>query len=854
MKASEPQSRAISLWEMPPGDRASLLAQGVPVGRGRLLPDGRLRLHAAGGSEDVPMHWEPRASWPDGSVRWIFLHADLPRTGKYALFADPAGIPAGLSDAGGFATVRAHAGGFEALWNGEVLVRCTEEIPSAAGEGPGAGSGDGQPDFEVVRLEGSPLSGLYRVRGPLRGGFRSGFTVRTDSARRALEVVWRISRETAEAGFLSGRVLRFQVSALDRRSCGLSVVDGARRGPCRQVDTDDGFEVRLFEGAEPFPVAGGTSFRQRMRLWTDRDLPSSECRFLPGWLAATEVLGPVGLLPADSAGSVAPGVVAGVRAMMEQAWTLAESADPAYGGVENFGDWPLSTGQYSAGKRRAYADNEYDMPFTCLQTFAATGEARWFTLARRCAEHMADVDVRCTDGVMLYHGYGDEAEDHRTCRVPDGDMGHVWSDGLWLVHLWTGDPFLAEAAEKVTRWVVGHFQKTSLADEFAICERNVGWPLLVAAAALENGGPAVRAVARPFAESILRFLDAYTKDPDAAYEDPEMPVWWRCALHDGSKPFMMGTLSEGLERMHRLDGGDVPLRILDRLVDFIVERTFDPLRVDFQYEFNAFGPGHREIPAQQLIPLFVRGLLYSAAHRGSEALLWTAAAAFQASTWCLFDPEIRGKEIALMGRGAIPSLALLEEARARSRRTRARSHTPSGGDAVPLFEATSPTDVEIGGKGYHTDAAWVEAIYRAASDDAPSHLNRQAFFHASDRPFEHSSLTLLCFYDRIQTRFHDADGRLAGSLDAFVPVSFFQRSSGAHVLRVDYRAPGTAVLSIDGKVVDRTDLDRPLSGAFHRIRVGSRPGNWKVDGSVKVRAGFGPAMEPAREPENGDAR
>jgi hypothetical protein len=527
--------------------------------------------------------------------------------------------------------------------------------------------------------------------------------------------------------------------------------------------------------------------------------------------------------------------------MMEQAWELAESDDPAYAGVENFGDWPLAAGQYDAGKRRAYADNEYDMPYTCLQTFVATGETRWFTLARRCAEHMADVDVRCTDGAMLYHGYGEEAEDHRTRRVAKGDMGHVWSDGLWLVHLWTGDPFLREAAEKVTGWVLEHFHKVSLADEFAICERNVGWPLLVAAAALENGGAAVRATVRPFADEVLRFLDTYTKDPDAAYEDPAMPVWWRCAMHDGSKPFMMGMLAEGLERMHRLYGGDEPLRILDRLVDFIVDRTFDPLRVDFQYEFNAFGPGHREIPAQQLIPLFVRGILYSAAHRGSDSLLRTGASALQASAWCLFDPEIRGKEIALMGRGAIPSLALLEEARTRALQKREIHHPPSGGGSVFLFEAASPEDRVFDGNGCFSDAGWVEATYLAGSDDLPSHLNRQAFFHASDEPFEHSSFTLLCFYDRIQARFHDADGLLVGSLDAFVQAAFFQRSSGAHVLLVEYRAPGTAVLSVDGRVVDRTDLDRPLSGAFRRIRVGSRPGNWTVDGTVRVRAGFGEA-------------
>ncbi|MCK5119905.1 MAG: hypothetical protein KAQ78_09980, partial [Candidatus Latescibacteria bacterium] len=54
----------------------ALLTAGVPFGRGELLKGGGLRLAFDG--EDLPLWWEERAFWPDGSVKWIFLHTRVP--------------------------------------------------------------------------------------------------------------------------------------------------------------------------------------------------------------------------------------------------------------------------------------------------------------------------------------------------------------------------------------------------------------------------------------------------------------------------------------------------------------------------------------------------------------------------------------------------------------------------------------------------------------------------------------------------------------------------------------------------------------------------------------------------------
>lgn len=59
-------------------------------------------------------------------------------------------------------------------------------------------------------------------------------------------------------------------------------------------------------------------------------------------------------------------------------------------------------------------------------------------------------------------------------------------------------------------------------------------------------------------------------------------------------------------------------------------------------------------------------------------------------------------------------------------------------------------------------------------------------------------------------------------------------------MRVTWKAPGEAVLYIDGEEVDRRRLDRPVGGKFTRLHIGHKPGNWRALGKVEIhRLRFG---------------
>ena len=40
--------------------------------------------------------------------------------------------------------------------------------------------------------------------------------------------------------------------------------------------------------------------------------------------------------------------------------------------------------------------------------------------------------------------------------------------------------------------------------------------------------------------------------------------------------------------------------------------------------------------------------------------------------------------------------------------------------------------------------------------------------------------------------------------------------------------------SINGKEVDRRELDRPLGGKFTRLHIGHKPGNWRTLARIKM--------------------
>ncbi len=853
-----------SVWQVK--RNGSLLAvSGIPSAAGDILPGDRLSAVSLPGGEELPIWWEARSYWKDGSIRWLFLHVVLRdetsgiRLTRYGP-GDPADEGTGERSSSRMRTVfppfgiRENEDGFTASFERgpsyDISHTADTSLPGC--EGP----------YRIELLEDSPFAPLYRLRKSGEGCVCSDLLVRADRTCSALAIVCRDSLHSAcpvrVRGFhLDARVLQASgehsedpdAEGLPEKSRGkdddrseafgrivVTVEGGRRRTPVRilRPAADDlAWSVRWMENeCGGLELSGGISFRQTIRIGGGMDRQMSELIPDPGYVAGTGVFGPVPRLDLPEAERTATGILKGLGILLEKGRARSEKTDPPEEGLLHDGDWQLQPGQYGAEGYVGYADNEYDAPYAYFLAHAAFGKQEYLELALRGSVHMADMDCLCTTGDMLYHGYGNEAENHRLNRVSFGDPGHYWTDGLWNAYFWTGDIFAREAAVRLTQHAITRLKARPPEEEFAICERNLGWPLLLAVSAMETG--LADEETERFAGGIMDFLDRYARDPDSFYMDPEGPVWWRCAYRDGSKPFMLGILGEAAERYLALTGDPSAERVLRRTARFI-RSLFDPLRADFDYEFNAYGPRMRQIPAQQLIPLFVRTLLTDAAAKESREDMAMAAGALHACAWCLFDLDT-GKDIALMVRGLIPSLAILTEALKERGLSAAKGFESSDGirDAGEIILSGDTPRTEL--PGLYADAGLIRVEYHPACEPADT-LNCQAFFHFCDRLPYHSCVSAIAFYNRFQVRFYDRDGVLIGSLDHLTEPGFFSPGN-VHRFTVGYQAPGTAQLSVDGEPVCRTFLDRPLSGAFRVAFAGRKPGNWKLNGSVRIAASW----------------
>jgi hypothetical protein len=838
-----------------------LLVTGLPVAAGRLTAADQLLLLAGPEQQTYPIWWEPRAFWPDGSVRWLFLHAFLPPTAHTFSLSLAAGEQA-RPDPGAWAEdwpcrpIRVQSGDSELTvsWGAteQVCLRQTINCSPAVPVSP----------WSVCLLEDSPLAPLYQIESEPGQVLRTTLLLRIDRCHGTIYVTLRHSvctdadvrleqirymvQATTDGRTSDTAITRTDLSRHDPDDLAVAtdrltavLIRGKRRGPVALSVHDPQTPVITLTLAGPgqeLQLGSGISLRQELRLCFGQDRLPAQMILPVGYVAASRVFGDLPVIRPDDPSPVAPGLAIGLGCLLQQGLQQVESWPQPEPGVLHDGDWLLDPGQYGAVGYRAFADNEYDTPYAYYLAHAALNRPDYLAVALRGGAHMADIDCRCTDGAMLYHGYGDTAEDHQRHRPEQGDLGHVWTDGLWATYFWSGDRFARDAALKLTEQVMRTFDAGSLADAFALCERNLGWPLLVAVSALETGLPVARAAA--FGRRIISFMDDYTRDPDRHYQDPRGPVWWRTAMQDGSKPFMLGVLGEAIDRYGQWCQDARCPQILERISRFILQ-LFDPVRVDFAYEYNAYGPNHRQIAAQQLIPLFARTLLAGFWRGRLNPACERAMASLHASAWCLFADK-NGKDIALLTRGLLPALAMLEQIRLAERQSGDAAVPPS--DGKPQAGLSGQTGRAHQGvilpllPGVYSDAGRLVIEYKPQCLAADT-LNRQALVHLCAEPPNRSSVSVITFYDRIQIRFYDPEGSLIDSLDCFPGGEFFSPGS-SHRLDIRYRAPGPAVLAIDGKASARISLTRPISGSFRFLYVGCKPGNWSVCGTVSVQADF----------------
>jgi hypothetical protein len=394
---------------------------------------------------------------------------------------------------------------------------------------------------------------------------------------------------------------------------------------------------------------------------------------------------------------------------------------------------------------------------------------------------------------------------------------------------------------------------------FLGCERAVGWPLTALAGVAEvNGDPEViRTMGR-----MAGYLARFTADPDRELEevtrvDGHPLRWWRICQEDGTKPFMLGVVLEGLERYHRLTEDPAAALAVKAICRFLVEVMWVPGIEAFVYEWNAFNRGHREEVYPHYINMMVApGLAYGYELCGDPRFREVATRAFHGALWTLFAPG-GGKEIGMVGRTSALMVGRLYKWRQADEKARAERQRPSQGvsfaftgsalalndhpaltrragqsryrrgalvseeDSFAVYAFQDPVNTDHGEVAFTFTPSWT-------CPEPPAPVAQRAYLHLCDRPFTRSCVSVISFYTGLHVRFYDAERNYVEVLETEIRA-WRQGEVIAVRIRWDVDA-GEAILWLDGQERDRRKLGRRLSGAFQFLHLGHRPGNWRADG------------------------
>lgn len=558
-----------------------------------------------------------------------------------------------------------------------------------------------------------------------------------------------------------------------------------------------------------------------------------------------------------------------------------ESQDKDYFGLQNYGDWPMPWGSYGSKGRRMYASNEYDPAYAYYQGYAIYGDWRYMEIAKHTAIHMTDVDFIYTSGDLRYHGYGEYAEDHEYSRTPTGDFGHYWTDGFWMSYFLNDDIWAKDAAERLSFFIMGKF--ISGGDVFmkklwSGGERALGWPIVAIMGTYEatKNNDLLK-----FIKKIVDFIDVFTSDPDKQIEEekgtPEEPIiWWRTALEDGCKPFMLGVIMEGLERYHRETGDVQAARSILNIAGFLINNMWLPHQATFMYEWNAFGRGHRMSRPHDLIPMFVRGIGYAYEISYEKPFMEVSEKAFHSCLWTLYNPESGGKSIGMMGRTLGAYVAMAEGWIKKDYKNYIESINKSNGENF-LWNSTQEGGLErlfdngcvvlINGNPKFEEGALIsvgesyiearfakpvysdkgEIMFKAKlNKNSTTWLNQRCYVHLCDDVHTKSCVSIITFYTNLHVRIYDSNRKLIEVAEGYIkdydangtPVKKADNpvweEGEWHFVHVKWAAPGEVVLNMDGIEVDKRVLNRPIGGNFTRLCIGYKPGNWRLNGYIDL--------------------
>lgn len=161
----------------------SLLLCGVPFGRGAAAPGGGFRLRDQA-SRSLPLWWAERSHWPDGSVKWIWLHARLSANSDEVVLETSADerldcpLP---SAADRFELAEARLDFSGCGWSFTAAGARVAVEPGAVRTDPLL---DGGGEYELELVEASPVAPLLRWRCRRHSGLRFDHLIRVDPARR----------------------------------------------------------------------------------------------------------------------------------------------------------------------------------------------------------------------------------------------------------------------------------------------------------------------------------------------------------------------------------------------------------------------------------------------------------------------------------------------------------------------------------------------------------------------------------------------------------------------------------------------------------------------------------------------
>ena len=163
--------------------------------------------------------------------------------------------------------------------------------------------------------------------------------------------------------------------------------------------------------------------------------------------------------------------------------------------------------------------------------------------------------------------------------------------------------------------------------------------------------------------------------------------------------------------------------------------------------------------------------------------------------------------------------------------TRLRGKPAFGADGSLICDAASYAICEI-------EPPWNTNAGRVVLDFAPKEAIHWdgggnpnpgwAIFHLCDERFTASAVTVMHFYDQLHVRFYDRHRKLIEVLEANV-----QGWPAGERRRIEFAWNAEeASLWLDGREVHRVPMQRLISGAFRRLYLGCKPGNWKGKGTL----------------------